>query len=168
MSLFSAARIGSCLVLALPLFFESSEGSAWSSSGPRWTREQARIALITTPRIIAHEADEPNAEGLTYMFAVIEVRSIRPVGQPVRVGRTQKWLRFKVNVLAQPIAGRWDRDFPIARFCLHPLSSRIRTTYPYSRFRLTGFEHELAVWGGPSQGCRDTPKARDASGGPLR
>ena len=65
------------------------------------------------------------------------------------------------------MAGEWD-ELPNVSFCLHVKGSRPRTTYPWSPFVLTGFDHWGAVWGAKGWGCDNNASARRATGGPRR
>lgn len=153
------ARRTSIVAILVFLCVGTAIATAWSNTGPSWTTQQARIALITTPRLIARDH-----KGNVYVFGIFDIRSIRGSGPMVRISGRSTWRLFEVRAVADPMAGDWVPDASSVSFCLHVKGPRPRTIYPYSPYVLTGFDHVGAAFGAKGWGCRDTPQTRYANG----
>ena len=101
------------------------------------------------------------------MFGVAIIRWMRADGKAVWVKGQPTWRRFSVFAVAEPMAGEWDPDVANIAFCLHATKKgKVRTSYPYSDFVMTGFNHWGAVWG-QTHGCKNNARTRSAIGFPY-
>jgi hypothetical protein len=125
-------------------------------------------ALRSTPEIEAKQAGN-FGEVETHRFRVLgpghfgDARDLRPVGPPVQVKGQRAYRRWVMLAKIEDLETRTDT---VATFCVIPLSA-VRTAYPYSRFRITGFS--TFVGGGVKlieYGCATDSDALANSGGP--
>jgi len=133
-----------------------------------WSRSDVWTALKSVPRVHA-DGEGSGTDFLTYRFRVLgpgyfkDSRDLRPVG-PSKVVKGQK--RYSRWVVIAGIESLDGGEQTTATFCLRPLSP-VRTSYPFSNFRITGFS--VFVGGGLkiiTFGCSTDPEALKSSGGP--
>lgn len=145
--------VGTAALAAAAAF--AAPALAWSNTGPAWTKQQAYVALKTTPELqaVTAYADEP----FRFVVKPRQVTWLRGVGPAVFSGGSAHWRRFEVVMTVDPVAGEFPLSaprYPFVSFCLH-VNGPVRTAHPFSVYRLSGFEAQFGrlKGGGPTWGC---------------